>query len=362
MRNCLASAVAFGIAVLTKFSALVFLPPIAAAYFFLARWDHRPWSSPVRRHPAARRGALFLAVFLPVVWSGHLFAVGPLPPAQFAPPAGSFGERVEQAIERTVANRSLPAPAFLRGLLDVMGHNLQGHQCYLLGRLGQFGWWYYFPVALAVKTTIPLLLLAAMGTVLWIAPGPRRLRRPVFCPLLSAVLLLALAMPSNLNLGIRHVLAIYPFLALAASSVFTGGRWFVSLAVALGIWHGAESLIAHPDYLAYFNQIARGHEEEYLLDSALDWGQDLERLRRYMVEKQITSIYLSYFGRADPRRLLDIPDIRPLPPNLRPAGWVAVSKAHIAGLALEGYNLAWLRAHTPVARIGKSILVYHFPE
>jgi hypothetical protein len=97
-----------------------------------------------------------------------------------------------------------------------------------------------------------------------------------------------------------------------------------------------------------------------LLDSNLDWGQDLERLRRFLQENKVATVYLSYFGRADPAEF-GIRGIRPLTQNLRPRGWVAVSKAHIAGLALDDYNLAWLKPHPPVARIGKSILVYYFP-
>ncbi|MBI3665983.1 MAG: glycosyltransferase family 39 protein [Acidobacteria bacterium] len=361
LRNCVAAAAAFGIAALTKFSAIVFIPPIAVAYFLLARWNKGGRSEPARWYAAARRGVVFLAAFFVVVWAGYLFEVGPLPPAHFVPTAGSFAKRAVQAVEQVVNHRGLPAPRFLRGVLEVAAHNSQGHQCYLLGHLGQLGWWYYFPVALAVKTTIPLLLLVALAAVLRIRTGGQSGTCPALYPLLSAALLLAAAMPSNLNMGIRHVLAIYPFFALAAASLFAGPRWLMSLALALGFWHGAESLIAHPDYLAYFNQIARSREEEFLLDSNLDWGQDLERLRRYLNEKQVKTVYLSYFGRANPSSLLDVREIRPLPPDLRPAGWVAVSRAHIAGMALQGYNLGWLKAYRPVARIGKSILVYYFP-
>ncbi len=337
-RLAVAAGVCCALAVLTKFSALVVLPPIGVGFLALAR-----------RRPRLDSAGMALGIALLLVWAGYGFDVGGLEKPQFLAPEGTRTQRIQAWVETTDTQSRLPAPGLVRGLLDVAGHNAQGHACYLLGRLGQYGWWYYFPVALAVKTTLPLLALAALGL----------LRRPS-AAVLGAAILVAVAMPSNLNLGVRHILAVYPLLALAAAPLFASGRRaLLAAALALAGWHGVESVRAHPDYLAYFNQVARGREEAFLLDSNLDWGQDLERLRIYLDANQVSEVHLSYFGRADPARF-GIRGLRRLPPDLRPSGWVAVSKAHIAGLALQGYNLGWLRAHRPVARIGYSILVYRF--
>jgi hypothetical protein len=365
LRNCVPAALASGVAVLTKFSAVVELPAIAAAFFLIARWRRRPWLPSRRWYAALQRAAAFLAIVAGMIWAGYLFDVGPLPGPQFAPAEGSFGQYLEHTMERLAGRRALPAVRFWRGLLDVAGHNAHGHESYLLGRISQYGWWYYFPVVLAVKTTLPLLLLAAMSVAAWGVTTGLRPPAPVF-PMAAAAVLLAICMSSHINLGVRHILAIYPFLALSAAGLFAGAgaqkgrRGIAAIAVALAGWHAAESLAAHPDYLAYFNESVRGHEDDYLLDSNLDWGQDLERLRRYLEQNGITTIYLSYFGRTDPARL----GIRALhlPSHHPPTGWVAVSKAHIAGLTLAGHDLKWLRAHRPAARIGKSILVYYFPN
>src|SRR6185503_10653435 len=164
-------------------------------------------------------------------------------------------------------------------------------------------------------------------------------------PGIAALLILAVCMLSNLNLGVRHILVIYPLFALLACGLFTLGRRVVVVsALVLTAWHAVESLAAHPDYLAYFNQTVRGREAEFLLDSNLDWGQDLQRLRQYLKEHQIDEVYLSYFGRGEPI-LRRIPGVRPLGRDERPSGWIAVSKGHIAGMALDGYNLSWLRAY-----------------
>jgi len=353
LRRLPAAAVTFGIATLTKFSALLFLPLLAGAFFLLARRERS--AAQLRPRAALRLAVIFLAALAAVVWAGYGFEFGPLPPVEVAAPAGTAAERLQLAAHSLLGPRSVPAPRLLAGVLDVVGHNAQGHSCYLLGRLGQFGWWYYFPVALAVKTTLPLLVAAAIGLAV-----SRGLMATV-----AVVVILSAAMPGNINLGIRHVLVLYPFFGLLASGIFAAAerrRWLAATGLALASWHAVESAAAHPDYLAYFNQIARGREHRFLLDSNLDWGQDLERLRRYLERNRIGEIQLSYFGRIQPERL-GLAGVRPLPADSPPAGWVAVSRAHIAGLALEkGTNLGWLEAHAPAARIGKSILVFHFPR
>jgi hypothetical protein len=329
------------LAVLTKFSALFHLPAVALVFFSMAR-----------ARPRWRTAMLFLVLACLLIWAGYGFSVRPLTRAQFPPPAGTFHERVQRSIERLAGDTPIPAPQFVRGVLDVLGHNAQGHAGYLLGEVRNTGWWYYFPVALAVKTTLPLLLLAAAGLAV---------NRRALYPGAAAAAVLGVSMASNLNMGIRHVLLLCPLFALMAGGVFASTRRALALAgLSLAAWHGVESVASHPDYLPYFNQIARGREDRFLLDSALDWGQDLQRLRLYLRANRIQDFYLSYFGRGYPL-LHRIPGARPLPPHLRPAGWVAVSKAHLVGLALPGYDLGWLKAHPPRARIGKSILVYYFP-
>jgi len=117
----------------------------------------------------------------------------------------------------------------------------------------------------------------------------------------------------------------------------------------------------HPDYLAYFNQIARGREEYFTVDANLDWGQDLGRLARFCRRQQMAPVHYRCFGTTPPE-FLGIPAVL-LRPEDRPRGWVAISQSYLHNLGVDeglipepGY--AWLRRETPRARIGKSILVY----
>ena len=308
---------------------------------------------------------LFCLIVFAVIWGAYMFSVGPVTTTTWRSTQGNWRQTLAATVERTLSGTPVPAPEFLLGVWEVQKHNARGHQSYLFGHVGLFGWWYYFPVALAVKTTLPLLILSAISLGLWVAG---RASHGMVYPLLGAIAVLVVSISSNINIGVRHVLAIYPFLALAAAGLWTflcrpwslRKRALGVIGIGLVVCHVAESVRAHPDYLAYFNQLARGREEEFLLDSNLDWGQDLARLQRYLQEKKITSLHLSYFGRAD-LRLLGPVDIRPLPPEARPTGWVAASKSHIAGLYRVS-NLAWLKGYAPQAKIGKSILVYYFPD
>ena len=224
---------------------------------------------------------------------------------------------------------------------------------FLNGEFGTTGWWWYFPYAFAVKTTIPAMivgLLALAGLVLrwktddngdaWVA----RVRTSLYAgtPLLALVIVYwAFALTTHLNIGHRHLLPIYPALCiLAGGAAFwiqplfersrvagpQSGRerrrqrlpalrkspsgWRTAAGVAtLGLlaWHLVESVSVRPNYLAYFNQLAGGPAEGYkhLADSSLDWGQDLPALKQWLDSQGLqqagaNGVYLSYFGTARP--------------------------------------------------------------
>lgn len=369
-RNCVLAAVTFAIASLTKFSALFFVPVIGAGFFIHAQLERLARPS-ISLRVLLQRCALFLGIYGCMIWAGYLFNVGPLPPANIPPVPGTSSQYIESAIEVATGHGRvpLPAPHLFRGALELLAHNAYGHPSYLLGRTSQYGWWYYFPVVLAVKTTLPMLLLVGIALLVYFAESGRVTVRGVLYPLLAASLILLICMTSRIDLGVRHILAIYPFLALIACSLFAGtedggGRKSPAIAIvafALLAWHAAESVRAQPDYLAYFNQIARGREDHFLLDSNLDWGQDLERLRQYQERNHIGLLHLSYFGRTHPGEL-GMRGVEPFDIGATPSGWVAISRNHIAGIGLGGHAPpSWPRSHRPVEQIGKSILVYRFP-
>jgi hypothetical protein len=182
---------------------------------------------------------------------------------------------------------------------------------------------------------------------------------------------------ARINIGVRHVLPVYPLLFVLAARVATirlGPAWLMPLLVTLSLALAAASALrVAPHQLAYFNELvggpARGHR--YLSDSNLDWGQDLKRLGAFMDREGVPILYLSYFGTAPPAyygiRYQYVPGSWPLewpPPADRvpddlPRKLLAISVSNLQEVQTHSYPLfTWLRMLRPAARIGHSIHIY----
>jgi hypothetical protein len=362
-RNLVWAALLTGCAVACKYSAIGFLGLIAIG-FLLFVYGRRLRDPQYRNASHLRavmgRAVVFAAIVFVVVWASFGFEVRPFPePARRPPPAID-----------AVLPYGLPVPAMglWEGLVRTALHARKGHSDqFLLGEVRRYeGWWYYFPVALSVKSTLPFLLLLVLAAGLLWSRRAEAWRDGSCYPALAALLVLAPAMASGLNIGVRHILPVYALLAVLAASLFTreGGAFrqrpaVLGLAFALLGGHAVASAMAHPDYLAYFNEFGRGREHRILSDSNLDWGQDLARLGRYMQEHGIDEVHLSYFGSTSPRAV-GIENARPIVWGERPTGWVAISVAKLQGLYLGPWesNYLWLLKQTPRAQIGKSIWLY----
>jgi hypothetical protein len=132
--------------------------------------------------------------------------------------------------------------------------------------------------------------------------------------------------------------------------------------VGLLVWQLGSSLAAHPDYLAYFNELAGKHPERILVDSDLDWGQDLLRLVEELRARHVERVAIAYNGSADLSRH-GLPAFRPLVPHQPTTGWIAISEMRLKiGEGRPPYDeFAWLEAYEPVARVGRSIRLYYVP-
>jgi hypothetical protein len=283
----------------------------------------------------------------------------PIPPL-------SLGDRLREpdraAWQWIAVHVPLPAPMFIAGLEVLTIHNQAGHPAYLLGRYADHGWWYYFPVILFFKTPLAFLLLWATGFVLLVrTPGTRAFA-------LLPIVMLIPPMLGGIDIGIRHVLPLYPLMAIqsavAVSTLWNAARARIAWragAIILLAWLFIRGAVAHPDYLADFNEFAGNHPERIATDSNLDWGQDLLRLARYAKRQDIQPLYISYFGSVDPSRLgVHAED---LPIDRRVHGWVAISemRMRLGPPDDRGGAYRWLEQLTPEQRIGKSIRLYRVP-
>jgi hypothetical protein len=237
--------------------------------------------------------------------------------------------------------RVLPAP-YVHGLARTLATTSE-RGAYLLGESSATGFALYFPIAFAIKTPVAILLLLVAGLAA-LATARCSIRNGLlFVGLLTfAITYGGYVSASSLNIGIRHLLPVYPvFFVLAGAAVawlrWPSGRLLLALAA---LWLGAATAFIHPHYLAYFNELVGGpkHGHLYLADSNLDWGQDLKRLAHYAEQHPAQPIKLAYFGSADPRsygfpvELLPSSLNRGTPTALDGAATYVISVTHLLGV------------------------------
>ncbi len=373
-----AAGLATGAAFATKFSAPVLVPVLVA--LALPGLAGRAGEAP----RAAGAGARLLRVTgllagvgllaLLVVWASYGFhrALSPDPAvrdALRAPLEAPGGGPLRHGV---AAAAGLVPEDYARGLLFVMTHS-EARRTFLLGELSDRPLPGYFLVTFLLKTPVPLLLLTALALL-----RIRRLslRDAAFLWLPVAVYA-AFTLSRGLQIGHRHLLPLYPFLFVAAGEA-AARLWAwrrpagLAVAAALGLWYAGGTLRQHPHHLAYFNEIAGGPGNGWrlLVDSNLDWGQDLKRLAVWMRENGVPRIKLSYFGSADPSYYGIVSEALPgytaphaarLTREIRPGDVVAVSATNLQGVYLELEDralMARFRALEPIGRAGWSIRIY----
>ena len=363
-----------GLAVTTKFSALLMLPAsmlcILVATFVPG--SGRRLLSALTLSMWARQTCVAAVVGVCVVLTVYRCDFGRIEEEPFSSILGT----PLPALKSTV----VPAPALFMGLHFLRLHNEAGHSAYALGEVSQHGFLHYYPLALLVKTPLPTIALA-LACLYLLGSSRIRGRWEVAAPFLSVFAVLISVLPSNINIGVRHILPVYPFLAIAVGigmarfvSSLSGRRRSVALGTVLAVvlCQTAVTIGTHPRYLSFFNMLAGNDPGTVLVDSDLDWGQDLTGLETYLAGQDVPALRLAYFGSALPCKH-ELPSLLPLDPQEPSSGWIAISEGIYRGAfepsdqdpcigwakGTKGGAFAWLRHHEPVHMIGRSIRVYH---
>ena len=340
-------------------------------------------------------GALVIGVTALTFWGIYGFQVGDVPGVAFP----------------------VPASAHAIPILRLREHAAGGHQAFLFGENSTRGWWWYFPAAFALKTPLPVLLLAVVGCGLWVVgcglrvkgytlsvTGYRtcssrikhhvsrithhasRITPGALALLLFALLYVVSSLLSPLNIGYRHLLPLLPLLYVGIGAQMTNGEWriansesrithhpllFTSYSLLL-IWLIIGTLAVAPHFLTFFNEIAGGARQgwRYLADSNTDWGQGYKALARFQETKGIDSVHLSAFIFYDPAIYgVNYTALTPLggdTPAVFPArfapppGHYAISTTPLNGIPLadpEMYD--WFRWRAPDAQIASALHYYH---
>jgi hypothetical protein len=378
--RALLAGIAFGLLQNTKFTAGLFVPLFALV--IISDFGFRVSKGVLRNPKSEIRNLLMLGMAYVVVaplalWATYGFQVGTLP--------------LDLPTLPQLGGLTVPLSHHLEQLLDIGGRMQKTTPAFLAGAYSDSGWWYYFPVAFLLKTPLPTLLLLAWATARYLLLTINGLRNrwqlttnhwqlTIFL-LIPALGYFAIALTTDINLGYRHILPILPFLyVFTAASLFNSqftihNSQFTILPVlclaALALW-------TSPHYLAFFNVLAGGPNGgwRYLVDSNLDWGQDLGDLKQWLDENGVNHVWLSYFGEGRPEyygieytgldswppRLMD-PEARPFYPHDPAPGLYAISATNLQGVHFADHDrFAWFREREPVAKIGYSIFIYDVKE
>jgi hypothetical protein len=379
------AGLALGLSLASKFSA-VFLVPIVSVLALAGLLVERRRDVREKRLPGlVPLGGLVLAgaVSALALWGAYALAMRSMTPSEAATAARMFlksREAPPETVERVlkIGRLSPEIGHYAAGLAGIAVQNRTGGGVnYLRGRLSVAGFWDYFFVAFAVKSSLAflLLLLAALLVAL-----TRRLR-PDFTLLalvLPVVYLFLSGMATSYNIGIRHMLPVYPLLAAAAALVVTRALPAKAATAALALAALLQLLEisrVHPHELSFFNVAAGGPERggEWLNDSNLDWGQDLMRLGLELKRRGwAADTTVAYFGGADPEYYapgsrIFVPDRGQVPPGLYAVSSfllccgpevMSFHGDHLATVGFERLRQAVRRRGESVGRVGYSILLF----
>ncbi len=319
--RALTAGLLLGLTMLAKLSGLLW--SIAAGMMILATLVP---ARPARAFfpTCLRQGGLVVGVALTTLWAGYGFETGQLPGFPLPVPVPTHWQNLR----------------FLTGYTDVY---------FALGKWSTDGWWWYFPLAWAIKNPLPLLIGFVGGLI-------GLLRQPSSRPALPALALFPLlyagvAIWQRMNLGYRHFLPVHPFMYLIAG----GGmarlaqmrrllwRWGAALLTA---WYVLGTLRVFPYPISFFNELVGGAEGgyRYLSDSNVGWGQ--------------TDDLLAAYARAHPQVRIEPPET-PFRPS---AGRYLVSASYLQGIGLSDHDAyAWFRHWSPQETLAYSLLLYDVP-
>ena len=383
-RRALLLGITSGLALVVKFSMIVLLPVLAG--LAIAGFVFAPRLQESRKRISIHLG-LVVCVMLFVVNAAYYFRRPPIEAADVKWVQTMSAASVNQWLTFFRIGSKVVPTYWLFGQYNVMLHNRDGHPTSLLGQYNRTGWWYYFPVAFSVKTSLPFLIvsLAALAWALW-SLWKRDWR--FLWLIVPFAIYAALSMSSNINIGVRHFLPAYPFLFIAGGVLldrllrvnYAHHLMLAVVALTFG-WMTVEMLRAYPDYIPYMNQIASEHPRWwYLSDSNVEWGDDARALAEYLHARGETDVRGALSGGWGTLQFYGIGyhEIFPKPGRVIPeTRYVAIGASFLNGstiavpeddqgkLVSEEQRVNYLdeyRRRAPEATFGNSIYLYRVKD
>ncbi|MDZ7799114.1 MAG: glycosyltransferase family 39 protein [Patescibacteria group bacterium] len=400
------AAIVFALGFNTKYSAVLFIPVLIFIYF---------WHWLVKKEKTKLRLKKFLLVFLVffVITAATTFMLygfemkKPLEEPRVQKLYQERQELIDKNLVKTqplfiqplvslanpetktgsfiynfAKNISVPAYTYWRGFFSVLSHNHWGHGAYLMGMTGTQGWWYYFIIAYLIKTPLTTVLLSLFVFILFVwkkiiknieIPFWQKIKNIDFKYWLiiwPPLIYFLWSLTSHINLGVRHILPVYPFIFIGLSSLVSikirkrKRKIIYNTGLTLMIiYYLATNIMIFPFYLSYFNEAIGGPENghQYLLDSNIDWGQDVKRLEKWLDKNNIKNYHTLLFGSLDSSYYLDnqlsFPKNEEVRQNGISPGYYIIS----AGPLFDpNGDWHWPHKYKPINKIGYSIYIYQF--
>ena len=374
-RRLFLTGVLLGLAQLTKVSTLMLIPVVGFIILIQAI------ISTNAKQPAVTFPTPFLIlnsqllihsvllVFFPaalILWAGYGFQITAVPGFPIPIPAGTH----------------------IRIFQSLYAHYGLGHPTFALGQVSAHGWRWYFPLAFVIKTPLPTLILAVWAALHFMSKVKSRkskVKPPLsallfpLSSLLFPILYIAASLFSTVNIGYRHLLPVLPFLYIGIGQMVrqaASGKQQELLILHLAscilfLWLALGTLHTRPYPLAFFNELVGGSTQgyRYLVDSNLDWGQNLWDLKEWMVANDADHIYYAHYSPAHPATYGIAADF--LPPDPRAVDFApwnpAPGRYAIGATVLQGPYMAdlntyaWFRARAPDAKLGDALFIYRVP-
>ncbi|MCK5451184.1 MAG: glycosyltransferase family 39 protein, partial [Candidatus Omnitrophica bacterium] len=354
-----------GLALLSKFTALLLLPVYAVVYIFQVIMKRGKGDKRLRVRSVL--GVLLISFM--IMWIGYGFEGKPI-----------LSEDTMRLEEKTIIAenmiqtyapgfkdkwmyllRNVPVPmsSYLVGVLGVIKHGAEGARVLFMGKWSEKGNPFYYVVAMLIKTPISLFLFFLLGCL---RAFYSRYRKLVLYLLFITGLFIVSASSSDLQLGLRYILPVYPLIfiisAIGLKRLISTNLVSKRIAIVLLLWYAVSSIMIWPNYLSYFNEIIGGPSNgyKYLGDSNLDWGQNLPALKKFMTKKKIDRIALHYFDTEGPvyygikcDKISEEEMINP--------------KNKVYAISVDAISsFKWTKGIDPVAKVGYTFFIYDFRQ
>lgn len=392
-KNIIFSGIAFGVAELLKFSLILLGPLFFAVCFVWFISKTSEWKNILKTL------ILTFAIGFLLVEIVYIFHVWNYPPDLQARDMQLLLRTTPYPIVREILLALSQIPLlrafaqYVFGLAMIFERAAGGNTTYFWGEVSAAGWKHYFPTVYLLKEPLTYHILSFISLIYAIFLAKVFICRDFFKKIrewagnhiieISFLGFICLywitSLTSNLNIGVRHLLPIFPCVIFLTSGMiikllkppylkikyaFLGG---------LVLWQAVSVLMVYPHMLAYFNELAGGPNNgyKYTVDSNLDWGQDMKRLKNWVEKNNIDKIYVDYFGGSDASYYLG-DKFMPWwgtrnPEEFQKGNYLAVSATLLQGgrgTPVKGFDQShnyydWLNGYEPVTKIGYSIFVYY---